>query len=115
MSDPFNPDPDERIHLIEFTQYLMPDGRPVPNSFVTTKDVHDMGQRLIEAGYRFEIEMLRDYYTISATIVGKQPGSDEDTDLVYCIKPNTPEIGQHIDKMIRDFYATQFPEKHNGN
>jgi hypothetical protein len=102
-----------RDSYIEFTQYLLPDGRKVSNPFLTTKEVAKMGADIIEAGYRFEVEILS-FGAISATIVGKLPDSEEENDISGIVIANNPEVGQKLDKWIKNFHFKHFPGHYHG-
>lgn len=110
-ANPFS-DP-TRDSFIEFTQYLLPDGKRVTNPFVTTKEIAQMGEDLIKAGYRFEVEILTTG-DISATIVGKIPDSEEDGDVAQIVIPNDPNVGVRVDEMISRFHFNTFPGQYHG-
>ena len=81
---------------IEFTQYLLPDGRKVPTFFQTEdKEIYDKAQAIITAGYRFECEILRNG-VCSFTITDER---DEAIELA----PNGPAVVDAINKLILEF------------
>ncbi|MDW9726340.1 hypothetical protein GOB91_29265 [Sinorhizobium meliloti] len=81
---------------IPFTQYLMPDGRKAPVRINRPDEISDKAEKIIEAGYRFECEVLTTGQ-ISLTIAGKD--GDEDIEVV----PNGPEVPVAVDRMITRF------------
>lgn len=83
---------------IPFTQYCFPDGRREAVEIHLAEDVETKAHKLIEAGYRFEVEILRTNQ-VSATIV--HPSDEYDAAITIC--PNGPEIFRAITKMIVEF------------
>ncbi len=83
---------------IPFTQYLRPNGRPVPVSIDRPAEVSDLAQRIIDAGYRFEAEELTTGHA-SFTIAG--PEGDEDIEL--CM--NGPKVPEAVDTLVKRFAA----------
>jgi hypothetical protein len=87
------------VFVIEFTQFLLPNGRqekiylPLANS---TEEFRQKVAAILSAGFRFEIEMLRNGM-VSATI------SDDYGDWEYSITPNGPEVPDGIISMIQAF------------
>lgn len=82
---------------IPFTQYLLPDGRPVPVSIDRPQEVADLAQQIMARGYRFECEMLSDYRTVSLTITN----DGGDADGVVCF--NGAPVPEKIDAMVVRF------------
>lgn len=86
----------QRDHEVEFIRYSLPNGRRSFEQFLTTKAVHEAATRIINRGYRFEIEILRNG-TVSATI------TDDEADHAHALHSNGPGLEIAIDKMIVDF------------
>ena len=84
---------------ILFTQYLRPNGRPVPVSIDRPEDIANLAAKIIENGYRFECEHLATGHA-SLTIVGPDE-VDEDIEVVM----NGPDVPVAIDRMIKRFAA----------
>ena len=82
---------------IEFTQFLMPNGRRTTVWIERPDDIVNKAQEIRTAGFRFETEMLGDYQTISLTI------AKDDDDYAIELVPNGPRVPEAIDRMISDF------------
>ena len=85
---------------IEFTQYLMPDGRKKTVNIDRPHAVAAKAGKLLSLGYRFECEMLSDYTTISLTIVHDD---HEDGDVAIEVIQNGPDVPGAVDQMIMSF------------
>jgi hypothetical protein len=84
---------------IDFTQYLMPDGRKTLIHIDVPDDVYEKAQKILAANLVFEIEMLSDYRTISMTIADKK----EEVDVAHKLCPNGPEVLKKVNEMILEF------------
>jgi len=82
---------------IPFTQYLMPDGRKRDVSISRPKEIYDKVLDIIDAGYRFEAEVLTTGQ-VSLTITGK----DEDVDIE--VVENGPKVPLAVDNMVNRFW-----------
>ena len=85
---------------IQFTQFLLPAGRQRKIEIDRPVEIEALATELVEAGNRFEIEMLNDYKTISMTI----EDDDEDGENIVRgmeIVENGPDVLNAIDKMVR--------------
>jgi hypothetical protein len=69
---------------IPFTQYLLPDGRKQVIAIKATAETGEKAKKLIEQGYRFECEILRDLRTVSLTVVG--PNDEGDVACEICAR-----------------------------
>jgi len=85
-------------HEIPFTQYMLPHGRPVPVTLPVDEETYRKAQQILDRGLKFEVEMLQDYSTVSATITDPEEG-----DLAFAICPNGPEVPERIKAMILEF------------
>lgn len=83
---------------IPFTQYMRPNGRPVPVSIERPDEISAVAERIRDRGYRFECEHLLTGH-VSLTIAG--PDDDEDIEVVT----NGPEVPVAIDRMVKRFAA----------
>jgi hypothetical protein len=83
---------------IPFTQYLRPDGRPVPVSISRPDEISAIAGQIMAAGYRFECEHLSTGHA-SLTIAGR----DDDADIEVVV--NGPEVPIAIDRMVKRFGA----------
>lgn len=83
---------------LPFTQYLRPNGRRQQVHIRRPPDIVRMGMSLIDAGYRFEAEVLSTG-RVSLTI------AKGDEDVASELSENGPEIPDRVDKLITDFYA----------
>ena len=82
---------------IPFTQFLMPDGREKPVTIDRPSGVEAKARALIEAGFRFEIEMLQ-----TGEISMEICDSEGETVLGAEVCGNGPQVPVAIDKMIED-------------
>lgn len=83
---------------IPFVQYMRPDGRAVPRSIEMKGDVCLLAGLLMDAGYRFEAEVLSDG-TVSLTIHDSAKEEDVDIELVR----NPEGVKASVEKMIRRY------------
>jgi hypothetical protein len=86
-------------HDVPFTQYLMPNGRRENVTLSVDGETYPKARQILDAGYRFEVEMLSDMNTVSATIF--DPEKEED--VAICLAPNGPEVPARIKAMILKF------------
>lgn len=84
---------------IEFTQYLLPNRQSTRVTIDRPQAIAVMAGKIRDRGYRFEIEMLSDYRTISMTI------TDDECDHDIEVVPNGPEVPMAVDRMIERFHA----------
>ena len=84
---------------IKFTQYLMPNGRTVEAKINRPDDISDKAKKIIKTGYRFEMEMLSDYQTVSLTIFNLKTEEDDAIELVQ----NGSAVPIAVDKLINEF------------
>ena len=83
---------------ITFTQYLLPDGRQREAYIERPDEVVAKARRIIDAGYAFECERLRNGM-ISLTIADHENGEDVAIEL-FADESKVPE---RVDKMILGF------------
>lgn len=86
---------------VPFTQFLMPNGRRQEVTIDQPPEIEALAKRIIAAGHRFEIEMLRTG-EISMEIVRDVPDADIDDSIAGEICPNGPPVHLAVEKMIRD-------------
>lgn len=93
---------------IPFTQYIRPDGRPMPTEISMPKDVEDKAHYLIEHGYVFESEILLNGM-ISLTCTNDYDfGSHE-------LCKNGPEVTEAVKELVEIAYLMEKKEKkHRG-
>lgn len=84
--------------MIQFTQYLRPNGRPRLVTITLDEEAEDKARRIRAAGFVFEIEELTNGM-VSATIADPE----QDEDLVFSITANGPEVPVGLRKMIMEF------------
>ena len=82
-----------------FTQYLMPDGRPVKVKTRVALGLRDKAELIVAAGFKFEIEMLQTG-AISITI---GDGLLDSGDYAHEVCANGPPVVTAIEKMISEF------------
>jgi hypothetical protein len=86
---------------VPFTQYMMPDGRTAPVwSAPIPSTLAPLANAVLAFGCRFEIEMLRDYCTVSMTIHDPDTGDDVFGPMLCT---NGPEVPATIEKLIGSF------------
>jgi len=89
---------------IEFTQFMMPNGRRKQVKISRPADIEALATELKDAGHRFEIEMLSDYNTISITVETEDENGDEIT-RAHELVANGPGVPDAVDKMMKTAYA----------
>lgn len=81
---------------IPFTQYKLPDGRAVHVGIARPADIAEKAREIIDAGYRFECEIMIDG-ECSFTI------TDDDGDHAIEVCANGPEVPKAVDRLIANF------------
>lgn len=84
--------------MIPFTQYLRPDGQKRAVEIERGAETEAVAKRFIDAGGRFELEMLGDMKTVSLTacrIVDNEP-----QDIACELCENGPEIPSAVDHLV---------------
>jgi len=89
---------------IPFTQYILPDGRR-EHVEISRPEVAPLADRFIEAGGKFECEMLNDYKTISLT-AAFETGDAGWQDIAIKLVPNGPEVPHAVSALVEA--AVQF-------
>lgn len=82
---------------IEFTQYLLPNGRRSTVYIDRPDPIYRQAQAIIARGLRFECEILTNGL-VSLTITDEDEG-----DLITSIVPNGPDVPDAVDRMIQRF------------
>ena len=92
---------------IPFTQYLMPDGRAKDETIDRPAEIEIMAHKIIKAGYRFEIEMLSDFKTISMECIHPKTERVLAGELCHNGPTDGKKCGvpESVDKMVRDAFA----------
>ena len=86
---------------VVFTQYLRPDGRQKKVWITRSAEIVALANRLIGAGYHFDIEELRDH-TVSMTCEPNTTTDDEDdAPIAIELVPNGPDVLEAVDRLIR--------------
>lgn len=81
--------------MIEFTQYLRPNGRRKPITINRSIEVEERAERLIMAGLRFEAEVLTTG-EVSLTVFDQ----DSEEDVAIELTPNGDHVGAAVDKLV---------------
>jgi acyl-CoA thioesterase FadM len=89
---------------IQFTQYLMPDGRQREVFFESKKEHDDKVTALTEAGVSFEVEMLSTG-EVSLT-VEYEDLDEENITLAHEICSNGPEVTAAVETLIKEAYTS---------
>lgn len=90
---------------IPFTQYMMPDGRAALNSINRPTDVEEKAQAVIATGWRFEVELLSDWQTVSLTVM-----EGEETRAIETV-PNGPDVLAAVDRLVETAYIRALAPK----
>jgi hypothetical protein len=86
--------------MINFTQYLLPNGRREPRTIDRPAEIEAIAQRFIDSGGKYECEVLRTGQ-VSLTAVKRVNGEEQDVAIVLCA--NEPDkIGPSVDKLVRE-------------
>ena len=91
------------ISGIQFTQYMMPDGHKEEMVIDRPPEIEEQAEQLkaLDPPAIFEMEMLRDYRTISLTIERDSLGELGDTEVLASeMVPNGPEIPEAVDRLV---------------
>jgi len=81
---------------IPFVQFMRPSGRPVEVSIKRPKEIAQKAGLILDAGYRFEAEVLGDG-SISLTI------TNDDGDAAIEVCSNGPDVPLAVDRLIGGF------------
>lgn len=84
--------------MIPFTQYLRPNGRPVPVEIDRPPEIEAKAEAILAKGLIFECEHLSNGYA-SFTISDPEEG----VDLAIELCPNGPDVPATIDRLIQKF------------
>jgi hypothetical protein len=90
---------------IKFTQFLRPNGKPVPTEIEMPENIEKMAHELINAGCRFEIEELG---TGVIHMDCTMKGSEGPLALELC--ENGPPIVEAVERLVKDSHSLVFPE-----
>lgn len=93
------PKTSDNLKGIPFTQYLLPNGRKIPVTIARPVEVYEKAMKIMNAGYRFEVELLTNGM-VSMTI------SDDEADYAIEVVSNGPEVPKAVDRMINQFALT---------
>lgn len=85
--------------MIQFTQYLRPNGTPKPVTINRPEDIEKLAADLIGNGCRFEIEEL---LTGEVSMTCERSDGDDTETLAIQVVPNGPQVPEAVDKMVRE-------------
>lgn len=92
------------MKAIPFTQYMLPDGRPREIKIERSDAVADKAQQIIDAGYRFEAEVLTTG-DVSFTVTGPMPDDkEEEGDVDIEVTSNGPGVFEAVDRLVERFH-----------
>jgi hypothetical protein len=83
---------------VEFTQFMRPNGRPVPVTIDVADDLKPLADELVTAGYRFECEEL-------TTGEAHLDCSNDDGVLAMKLVPNGPAVPGAVNELIREAHV----------
>lgn len=86
---------------VEFTQYLRPNGRQRKVSIELTKELEAKALRIIQEGFKFEIEELT---TGEVSMTCEDEDGLADGPIAHLICPNGPEVPQKVAELIQTAY-----------
>ncbi len=90
---------------IEFTQYMLPDGRTKQIHIDRPSDIEEKARAITNAGFHFECEFLTTG-EISFTIADRE----KQDDVALEFSENGPEVLDAVDKLITDFHTALLRE-----
>lgn len=83
--------------MIEFTQYLLPNGRKVPTQIARAPEIEAKAAELKAIGLFFEAEILTTGH-VSLTI------ENDEEPIAHEVIPNGPEVPVAVDRLINNAY-----------
>lgn len=89
---------------MNFTQYLLPDGRKKPMEIFMPDEVEEIASQLTQKGYEFEAEILTTGEVSLECVYGE--GESAAIEIV----PNGPDVISAVEKLVRD--ALQYDLAH---
>ncbi len=92
--------------MVQFTQYMRPDGHTKPITMDVPPDVADKAERLAEWDVRFSAEMLR---TEEVSLTAEDATINET--LAIEVVPNGPEVIDAVHRLINNAYALKFNQE----
>lgn len=93
---------------MKFTQFLFPDGRPMPIVIDMPADVEAMATELNTAGWSFEIEKHPDRTVIHMDCC------QDDRQLANALVENGPEVPSAVEALVRRAHERFQQESTNG-
>lgn len=92
--------------MIPFTQFMLPDGRPIPGSIDRPPEIEGKALALIEEGCRFEIEVLTtgQINMDCSNDNGKWEDHPDTCPICSRICPNGPEVLGVVDELVIEAY-----------
>lgn len=88
--------------FIPVTQYLFPHGRQREESIKRPREIADLAFKCIDAGMRFEAEVLTTGH-VSLTVVGEDADGEE-CDLAVRVCQNGPAVVDAFDALTREAF-----------
>lgn len=100
--------------MIPFTQFMRPDSRQVGQFFdPEDEEVDTLAQELVDAGCRFEAEMLYPMPMVHLECVNYNVDEDNELfSLAQDLVPNGPEICTAIVSLVQVAHKRMFGESH---
>jgi len=81
--------------MIEFTEFVLPNGRQRPKTFRRSEEVERAASQLVAAGHRLEMEVLRTGQT-SLTV---EDGEGDETLAIVLVKAGG-DVGAAVDRVV---------------
>lgn len=89
---------------IPFTQFMPPFGEKKPTSITRPPDIEAAAMKLIDAGCRFEAEVLRTG-EVSFEVVGPEDDHGDPRSLAMEVVSNGPDVLSAVDRLVIDATA----------
>jgi hypothetical protein len=92
--------------MVQFTQYIRPDGRTKPITIDVPRDIADKAERLAEWDVHFTAEILR---TEEISLTAEDATINETLDIEVVL--NGPEVIDAVNRLINNTYALKFSQE----
>lgn len=84
---------------IPITHYIRPHGRPREETIDRPAEIEALAQKFIEAGGRYECEILTTGEASLTAVFCGEDGDEQDVEIEIC--DNGPPVGEAVDALVR--------------
>lgn len=84
---------------IPFTQYVLPHGRRREETIERPADIEALAQKFIDAGGRYECEVLTTGEVSFTAVFCDEDGDEQDVEIEICA--NGPAVREAVDALVR--------------